>query len=368
MKALPPSLAVCLSAGLAAALPCQTVHQVGVFGFSTINAAIAAASPGDIVLVDPGTHAPFVLDKALTIRGTPGLSTNVITFGSVRSAVNLPAGQTAHFTHLQFGGLAVGSGQVTFDSCSFVGAQPQLRIANSVVHLQSCTVQSNGAIALADASLSLQQASMFASGCTILGADGSPFSAPAPAISMTASQLFASNLTVRAGSGSSAVPVPAVVADAQSHLQLADSTLSTTLAPCPIVGGNGRIDRCVLTPACSPLPALPVLGATRLGSQPPRLGMPFGAEFHAGPGDLVVTWAAFELSPTAHPLLSSPLLVPAGTAFPAGWFVANASGVATGLWQIPQDPALVHREVWIQGLSGLSLPVRASVAVGGLVR
>ena len=86
MRALPSPLAVCLSAGLAAALPCQTVHQVGVFGFSTINAAIAAASPGDIVLVDPGTHAPFVLDKALTIRGTPGFSTNVITFGSVRSA------------------------------------------------------------------------------------------------------------------------------------------------------------------------------------------------------------------------------------------------------------------------------------------
>ena len=49
-----------------------SLAQVTVPGdFATLQAAIDAASPGDVILVDGGDHHTTVIDKPLTIVGTP---------------------------------------------------------------------------------------------------------------------------------------------------------------------------------------------------------------------------------------------------------------------------------------------------------
>ena len=60
---------------LGAAPAPPTVHEVGPSGdFPTLTAAVAAALPGDTIRVAPGVYREptLVLDKAVTILGTPG--------------------------------------------------------------------------------------------------------------------------------------------------------------------------------------------------------------------------------------------------------------------------------------------------------
>lgn len=56
------------------------VDDDGPASFSTIGAAIAAASDGDMILVEPGTYPPFALPKQLRILGrASGAGTPTVT-------------------------------------------------------------------------------------------------------------------------------------------------------------------------------------------------------------------------------------------------------------------------------------------------
>jgi hypothetical protein len=361
-----PALAI----AIVAHLPAQTVHHVGGFGFATIQAAIQAASPGDIVLVDPGLHAAFTLDKGLTIVGSTSGGTSILSFGNTAvPVVDVPAGQIAHLLHLQFTTMRVAGGQVTVDRCSFTGARPRLNITNAVAHLQRCSVIPTGnGVGAPEPTVFVHDADVFASDCTIHGLPGSPFGAPGTAIAINLSTFHGSHLTVAAGTFASTVAVPALVADAASTVQLSDSVLSTTSGPCPVVATNGRVARCTLTPSCTPLPVLPMLGAARTLSSPPQLGLPFSIEFRGDPGALVLPWAALDLVPANVPFLTSALLLDTATAFPAGLLVADPNGLATGTWSIPAAAVLQHRTLWFQGFSGPVLPLASSVVCGGVIR
>lgn len=358
-----------LSLAMLAHLPAQTVHQVGIFGFPTIQAAIQAASPGDIVRVDPGQHLAFTLDKGLTILGSAAGGTSILSFGTTSfPLVNVPAGQIAHLGNLQFATMTI-SGHVTLDRCSFAGPQPRLVIANAVAHMQHCTIQSAGTGAGAPlATLFMDNASVFASDCAFHGVTSGPFGAPGTAIAINGSTFHGSRLTVAAGTGTSPVAVPALVADAASTVQLCDSVLSTTSGPCPLVVSNGRMARCTLTPNCAPLPVLPMLGVSRGLSNPPALGIPFSLTFHTDPGALVFPWAALDLAPTSVPFLTSALLLDTATAFPAALLIADPTGLAVGTWSIPASVTLQYRTLWFQGFAGLTLPLPISVAAGGVIR
>jgi hypothetical protein len=358
-----------LSLVLVAHLPAQTVHHVGAFGFATIQAAIQAASPGDIVLVDPGLHAPFTLDKGLTIVGSSAAPTSILTFGNTAAPViDVPAGQIAHLVRLQFTTSRIVGGHVTVDRCSFTGSRPRLNITNAVVHLQRCSVIPTGnTVGAPEPTLFVHDADVFASDCTIHGLPGSPFGAPGTAIAINLSTFHGSHLTVAAGTSPSTLAIPALVADAASTVQLSDSVLSTTSGPCPVVATNGRMARCTLTPNCTPLPVLPMLGAARTLSNAPQLGQPFSIDFRGDPGALVLPWAALDLAPVNVPFLTSALLVDTGTTFPAGLLVADPNGLATGTWSIPFSVLLQHRTLWFQAFSGTTLPLASSVACGGVI-
>ena len=85
------ALPACLAAPLAAAT--LTVGPGG--AFAEIADAVAAAQPGDDILVEPGTYQGFVVDKPLRIFGTgPGVI--VTTLGTYGVELrNIPAGEEA---------------------------------------------------------------------------------------------------------------------------------------------------------------------------------------------------------------------------------------------------------------------------------
>jgi len=346
-----------LAVGTAAA---QAIHQVGIGGFATIDAAIAAASPGDVILVASGQHAPFTLEKGLTIRGS--LATQIITFGTFQPTVAIPAGQTAHLTDLQFMSLAC-SGHLTLDRCSLSSGTPRLVITQATVHLQRCTVFGTmTTLVSTPVPVSVQDSEVFASESTFRGIDG--FLAGTGAITLANSKLYGSKLTIEAGAGPTSAA--ALVADAASEVVLGDSTLRAPTGPCPLVASQGRLDRCTLFPTCSPLPILPVLGTSRPIDA--YVGQNLVVAFRSAPGDLIFVWAAFELAPQHMPFLQGPALLPLASAFPLTALVADAQGNAGAFWPVPFHPSLQHREVWLQGVQGTSLPLPASVAVGGLLR
>ncbi len=362
-------LAPAISLVVLAHASAQTVHHVGVFGFLTIQAAISAASPGDIVRVDPGTHGPFTLDKGLTIIGSAAGGTTILSFGSTFApTVTVPAGQVAHLVDLAFMTMTIGGGQVTLDRCAFTGSQPRLVIANAVVHMQHCGFQGAGNVTAPFPPLMLDTAEVFASDCVVRGLDGTPFALPGTAIAINASTFHGTGMTIAAGTGASPVAVPAVVADAASTVQLCDSTITATSATCPVMASRGGLARCTLLPNCSPLPPLPMLGVSRTSSLPPQIGQTLSLAFHSDPGALVFPWASLGLTVTRVPVLTSALLLDLNTAFPAGLLVADASGLAVGAWSIPATTALQYRTIWLQGFCGTSLPLASSVAVGGTIR
>lgn len=85
----------CSLALLGTSLPGQQTIVVDINGggqFSDLPAAIAAADPGDTLLVAPGTYSSFVLSKGLRIIGGPNVAAGgILSAWSVR---NLPAGES----------------------------------------------------------------------------------------------------------------------------------------------------------------------------------------------------------------------------------------------------------------------------------
>jgi hypothetical protein len=69
------------------------VLTVGPTGaFANVAAALAAAQPGDTILVEPGTYGPFQVDKSVRIAATgPGVEIAAFGVNAIR-VVNLPAG------------------------------------------------------------------------------------------------------------------------------------------------------------------------------------------------------------------------------------------------------------------------------------
>ncbi len=344
-----------LAVGTAAA---QTVHQVGIGGFMTIDAAIAAASPGDTILVAPGQHAPFTLQKGLTIRGFS--STQIITFGNFHPTAHIPAGQKAHLAGLAFTSLFC-SGDVTIDSCSF-STIPRLVLTQATVHLQRCTVLGTMLnLGWSTAPISLQDSELYATNSSFRGIDG--LFTGTGAMTLVNSKLYGSQLTIESGTGPAADP--ALTADATSEVVLCDSTILGPTGGCPLIASQGRLDRCTLSPACSPLPTLPVLGISQQIN--PQIGQHLVVAFRSAPGDLIFVWAAFELAPQHVPFLQGPALLPLASAFPLTTLVADANGNAGAHWPVPFNLSLQHHQVWLQGVQGTSLPLPASVAVGGLL-
>jgi hypothetical protein len=175
------------------------VDAAGGGNFTDIPQAIAAAQPGDILLVQPGSYSPFVLDKGLVIVGYGSPTVN-----GLASLQNIPAPERT----------------------ALVGLAPQwLDVGNCS---GSVVVQSLGTLS-----------SVAVHGCADVRAFDLQVVAPAmsgaPALTVDSSRFELVSSQARAGTGNPFTPIPGgrgLVLQSSSRAQSVAST---------IYGGDGGI-------------------------------------------------------------------------------------------------------------------------------
>ena len=145
-----PVLALLALAPAAAAQAVHVVKPDGTGDFTTIQAAVDASAPGDIVLVIGGFHTNVVIDRGLTLvsTGGSGISKEFEGPGADQPALlvtGVPAGQ-----------LVVLSGITVFVGSAGAGSAFEVRDCAGALWIQDCFVDSYGAPSLtADAAATI---------------------------------------------------------------------------------------------------------------------------------------------------------------------------------------------------------------------
>jgi len=392
---MPRLAALCLVSVGTVGLPSQTTHLVGPGGLPQIRDALAIASAGDTILVQPGTYAHFRCAIGVTIRAaTPGSVT--IAFQSVvespacladplcRSLLGptefaLPAGQTAHVVGLDFAPtvdavyasrhrVGVTSGRTTFDQCNIAAnGQAALIVNHAAVHLQGCTVSNLGA---GYSALWALYSDVSASGCTVTGGDN-VFALAPHAVDLSSTRFVGSHLDLRGGNVQFGQDGSAVYAD-NSEVWIADSALTSQPGTCPVVAvfSTGRIARSVQTgsTACGPgLPGGNVVGVERLA--PLQNGTTFSMHIRTEPNQLVAVHASNSLGTTPVPgLFEQPVSLDLTAFWLAGLFLADANGDVTASWNMPAGMFL-GEPLWLETITVEPVfPWQAGPVVGGVIR
>lgn len=343
-----------------AGLQAQSHLFVGPGGYPDIGAAVAAASPGDIITVAGGTYAMFAVDKGVTIRAGSGIVQVNAGGGAGLTAWAIPTGQVLHVVGIEFKSVQITGGRATFDDCflTIIGG-PALRVVNATVHLQRCYLNVfwafSPAIQAMSSDLTVTNTSVIASGFgPLIALDGSRLHA-------NQCWLYHPNTKVmRAQNGSTA--------------WISDSTIESGDL-CAFENVNSTIRTCRLTfvpgyysSSCgTDTPGL-LLGVD--SQQPLRVGYPFSLAFRSVPGDVVFVFASPSLGTVDWlPLLEQPSWLDDQSSFVATALVTDVLGVANTNWAIPNNPALTNLTMWFKGVGGFpNLPLQATPAVGGIVR
>lgn len=402
-------LARCLPLVIAVGLPSQTTHLVGPGGLPQIRAALAIAAPGDVIHVLPGTYAHFDANVGVTIRAltpgtvtvvydpayaSPGCAANPFCINEGPTRLQPPAGQTLHVVGIDFrqGSSTAGppwhrvfvnSGRVTLDRCNFLSqALGALAITNATVHMQDCTTSCQ--ISFGGGSpapgLTAGGSDLTATRCQFWGtvpAFLGVMQFPHEGLRLQGSRLHASHLTITGGSvpfpGNPNLGAPALSVDGASMVWLSDSNLLAGPNSCAISGTGAtttRLDRCTLTSntgGCTTGVTTPfLLGVDRPAPLSP--GAVFTLSYRTEPNGFVLVFASDVLGTVDYaPLLEQPSWLGENTAFVAGLFLADATGLATASWPIPAGP-FSDLTLWFKGISGFTFPLQASAPAGGVVR
>ena len=380
----------------------QTVWNVP--PLSNIGAVVAAASPGDILVLStqggPGLdYFAFQLIKGVTIRGN---GARVGWYGTgTPVAVSIPPGQVAHLHGLDltvgvsplvppynFGCVVqVNGGTVRIESCTFGTYGPVVSIAQADVTLINCVVS-----LAAGAGVSANAARLTMRDCTIAGASSmcdphtgcSLIFFPArPALELVSSTLHAERVTLVGGSHF----LSNFVANGASALTALNSTV--WLADSSLYGGssgNGFADPALANTGSVPVAMRQVLlvpgspggsaSAGPVNPNAPLVRMQLSVPWTRGltstllvagdPGAPYGLWLAPDTTGSLTGVVQQPVFATTGVAITAG--LLNGSGDASYSVAVPAIPSLLHATVWCQGFSGFQFPLQATTIAGGLVR
>ena len=228
--------------------------------FTTIQAAIDAASPNDTILVRPGQHTAFNLTKPLRILGQgPGF----LLVNGQSTVSNIGSGQTAviadlTFNQLDFPSLMISTcaGAVIGDGLDVLGG---LRVVGSSdVRLRDFSSASLGTALLVESSrVELAASSLLGgSGLNLLCAQVGTAGAGRAPVVVTSGEIHLARTTLYGGRGGDATcAIPGLCgADAGPggyglFLGPGASALVTGISTDVIVGGSGGISDCGLTGA-----------------------------------------------------------------------------------------------------------------------
>jgi hypothetical protein len=244
------SRGACLVAALAATTFAQTKWVVDDDGgpgvhFTSLPAAVAAASTADILIVHPGTYTAFnVTGKALHIFGAgPGQSTIVGNYGASEfvSIANVPAGRTFNFAGFT---LAItGAPTSVFE---FLPATAQLVVAGAsgVTVLQDLVTSTGFGAPLVG--LHVDDATVHAARCTFLGGVvvyffAGPYAAAGGAgADVSGAHFVAHDCGFVGGSTSISVTSGTSLNTARGGVGLRLNSASARLSRCVLTGGNAN--------------------------------------------------------------------------------------------------------------------------------
>ncbi|MCA8975219.1 MAG: hypothetical protein KDC98_10885 [Planctomycetes bacterium] len=374
-------------------LAAQSVLRVGPGQtYVDIPPAVAAAVPGDLILIAAGSYSTFTLDRGITLRADPPGATVRVGSGAVSTAmmVAVPPGQRAHLEQLAL--------QQPIDMRPAVGATTA-----GVVSFTG--VSSLATVTLTDASLAMH-------GCDLNGFGGHGI------VLNGASALSAVQCTINASSGWFSIPPSAgIAAGGSSTVHCSDCDIEggflgvhtiVVIGSGIALSGSARafcvdssirayqfspgspygvgidnqssqpvtIERCAVLDSLGAanswngaVQAGLVLGLSTPTSQGPVRGGVFQLDFRSRAGLPIVAHAAFGLGvPVRYPLLAQPDWGFVTNSVPIVLMLANAQGQATLAVSLPNSAWLQDVPLWFAGWTELALPVQMSPVLGGLIR
>lgn len=355
--------------------------------YTDIPAAIAAAQPGDRVLVHAGTYSPFDLDKGILLRAEP-LGASVSVTGSSAQYLNLrvPAGQSALIAGIQFTTalwLQLPPGQTTAGPLSLenVTAAGGILVYDAHLTLRECQVRNYGT------GISMQGASTLSAVQSTIAANFQSFFPAVDGITAGGmSHVHLSGCTVTGGTAGFHSLVAAgngVTLSGGARGWFVDSTLQSYQGPVwpftPVGLSNqssvaATVERCVLRDSNGIAPSSTGLVQNGLvvglsSSTPLARGSTFTLDYHSRPGLPVIAHAAFGLStPAIYALVAQPDFGFVLNSFPIAFAVADPQGLASVSITLPNSAWLQDLQLWFGGWSEQSLPVQLAPVLGGIIR
>lgn len=390
-----------LAALLGSALTAQSTWTVT--SPTGVQAAIDAASPGDIILL-PNTggvvdYECFSVAKGVTIRGN-GCRIGARSAASTLTAlvVSVPSGQRAHLDgldlgygwHPQFGNvgttLQVYGGTLTVQRCALrQRALSAANIADADVGFENCTIWAEAGgypgqgINAANARIELHDCSVRGAGATVVmfGLGGQP------ALYLVNSSVHAERTTIQGGGNT----YPNVGISAAEGIVMTGAS-RMWLADCAVVGGSSSFAGGMPALSNNTTTAVEVANTTLQAGAPggtavfgpvtpaPLMRLALAPDFQRGttstftfqgqPNALYGLVIALDTAASFVPRIVEPIWFVNGIPIVSG--LLDGNGAATHAVAVPNVPALQYATIWGQAIGGNSLPLRASTAIGGMIR
>lgn len=367
----------------------QAVLRVGAGqAFPDIGAAVAAASPGDRILIDAGTYGGFVLDKGVLLRPEPAHAQ--VNIGSFSSAIDceVPVGQTALLEGLDLDGLLnvrKPVGQVAAGTISLIDVDSSsgITIDDAALALRGCVFLGGRAEGIKMTGAAVLNAVQ----CTIQGGRVSWFPLMRQGIAASGqSSIVASNCTITGGAISSIHTYTNVssgvslTGNAQASFvdsriaAFAPNSFSTVVGLANASAVPVVLERTTTVSAVLQSPSVSglvdnslVLGLT---TQTPLVrGSTFTLDFKTRPALPVVAHLTLQLAtPSSHPAVAQKQWGFIANSIVLGQFVSDAQGDVSVSIAVPNTAWLLDLPVWFVGWSGDSLPVQLSPVLGGTIR
>lgn len=378
-----------------------------------IQAAIAAASPGDIIVLTPSggfpDYEPFTLNKGVTIRGNGARvgPSPTLAWPGTTITIAIPAGEIAHLDQVdcsygfQTAAFTIGcpiiisGGGVRIDRCVMRAFPATLTITGGDVVLHSSTmttvpnlialpyhglVATGGSITLRDCWVEGS-----AGGCNPQTGCGGPWGnlMAGTAAVVSNAVLHAERTTFVGGNH----PTTQFTNNGGHGIDATNSTVR--LAHCTVRGGsslagnggNALTNNSAIVADLRQTGLFPGAPTGSASTGPVNLAAPLTslelqpvwtrgqASTLAVRGDahaLHGLWIVTVPSPSVSPLVVEPIWSSGAT--PVAFGILDASGQTTLLVAVPALASLLHTPVWCQAVSGTALPLRASTIAGGVVR
>jgi len=354
---------------LAALAPLATAQNswlVGPNGIADLQTAIDGATAGDEIVIEPGTYAPFFLDRGLTFRAQQPGTVYIPAASLVLPYVSLGGVGRAQFHDIHFEEMFSVNSSVTFEDCTFAWTGTVVTLHQSTAHFERCSISGLPTFIGGFGPLYIGGSYCSMVDCVVEGTTPGQWQVNSPAVDLQADGvLIASRCTFRAGAGPT--NYPAIQSFSGSVARISDSIFDNSASVCSISGpADVVLSRCTVPQTCSNQVTGTLLGA--LASGPIERGATWAIDFTGEPNEPVLIFGSDALEASEPVTLEQPFLLGAAGCFAAGATMLDANGVATWDVPIPNVTLPPGVAVFCQGVSGFSFPLRASNVVGGVVR